>query len=54
MLAPRYLATRLDRYFMNLSLEISGIQIPTFHRTSEHRFRALLTEEAPEAEVGLV
>jgi hypothetical protein len=45
---PRHLATRLDRYSLNLSLEISGIQIPTFHRTPELGFRALLTENGAE------
>jgi hypothetical protein len=33
---------------MNLSLEISRIQIPTFLRTSTLRFRALLTESGVE------
>jgi hypothetical protein len=44
MPAPRHLATRLDRYSLNLSTEISGILTPRFHRTSALRFRALLTE----------
>jgi hypothetical protein len=39
---------------MNLSLEVSGIQIPTFHRTSTLSFRALLTEGASEMELALV
>jgi hypothetical protein len=33
---------------MNLSLEISGIQIPTFLRTSALKLRALLTENGAE------
>jgi hypothetical protein len=54
MLAPRHLDTRLDRYSINLSLEISRIQIPQYHRTSALRFRALLTEAASKVELTLV
>jgi hypothetical protein len=43
-----HLATRLDRYLLNLSLETNGIQIPRFHRTPELIFRALLTENGAE------
>jgi hypothetical protein len=39
---PMHLATRLDRYSLNLILEISAIQIPGFHETTELRFRILL------------
>jgi hypothetical protein len=38
----------LDRYSLNLSLEISGIQTPSFRRTPEVRSRALLTENGVE------
>jgi hypothetical protein len=52
--ASMHLAERLDRYSLNLSLEISGIQIPTFHRTSALGFRALLTGGASEVELAVV
>jgi hypothetical protein len=39
--APRHLATRLDTHSLNLSLEISRIQIPAGHRITQLRFRAL-------------
>jgi hypothetical protein len=42
MPASKHLATRLDRYSLNLIHEISAIQISGFHETTELRFRVLL------------
>ena len=46
MPAPRHFATHLDRYSLNLRLEISGTQTPGFRRKQELRFCVLLAADA--------